>query len=317
MKAPVWAVLRRLSDGGVHSGERLAEELGCSRASVNARIQALADGYQLRIDRVRGQGYRLLSPIDWLDAAAIQAGAPAGVRVEVVEETASTNSDMLARAAAGEASGLARLAESQTAGRGRFGRRWLAPLGGGLTFSLLWRFECGVGQLSGLSLVVGVALTRVLNRLGAPVRLKWPNDLLLGERKLAGILIELAGDALGPSAVVIGVGLNLLPAGDVGQPAAALREAGVTVSRNVLAAALLTELAAALSQFAAEGFAPFQAEWQHWHAWQDEPVVVAPMQGEALAGLALGIDAQGALRLLTSDGECSVHAGEVSLRRLV
>ncbi|HNX70923.1 HTH domain-containing protein, partial [Rivihabitans pingtungensis] len=157
MKAPVWAVLRRLSDGGVHSGERLAEELGCSRASVNARIQALADGYQLRIDRVRGQGYRLLSPIDWLDAAAIQAGAPAGVRVEVVEETASTNSDVLARAAAGEASGLARLAESQTAGRGRFGRRWLAPLGGGLTFSLLWRFECGVGQLSGLSLVVGVA----------------------------------------------------------------------------------------------------------------------------------------------------------------
>jgi BirA family biotin operon repressor/biotin-[acetyl-CoA-carboxylase] ligase len=174
-----------------------------------------------------------------------------------------------------------------------------------------------VGQLSGLSLVVGVAFTRVLNRLGAPVRLKWPNDLLLGERKLAGILIELAGDALGPSAVVIGVGLNLLPAGDVGQPAAALREAGVTVSRNVLAAALLTELAAALGQFASEGFAPFQAEWQHWHAWQDEPVVVAPMQGEALAGLALGIDAQGALRLLTSEGERSVHAGEVSLRRLV
>ena len=85
----------------------------------------------------------------------------------------------------------------------------------------------------------------------------------------------------------------------------------------MLAAALLTELAAALGQFADEGFAPFQAEWQHWHAWQDEPVVVAPMQGEALAGLALGIDAQGALRLLTSEGERSVHAGEVSLRRLV
>lgn len=113
---------------------------------------------------------------------------------------------------------------------------------------------------------------------------------MLGERKLAGILIELAGDALGPSAVVVGRP-DLLPAGDVGQPAAALREAGVT-SRNVLAAALLTELAAALGQFADEGFAPFQAEWQHWHAWQDEPVVVAPMQGEALAGLALGIDAQ-------------------------
>lgn len=315
MKAPVLAVLRRLSDGGFHSGERMAEELGCSRASVCARIQSLAEHYHLQIDRVRGQGYRLLTPIDWLDASAIQPGLPAGLRVEVVDETGSTNSDVLARAAQGEASGLVRLAEVQTAGRGRLGRRWQTPLGSGLTFSLLWRFDCGVGQLSGLSLLVGVALTRVLNRLGAPVRLKWPNDVLLGECKLAGILIELAGDALGPSAVVIGVGLNVRPAGDVGQPAAALSDAGLALSRNALAAALLSELADLLTQFAHAGFAPFQAEWEHWHAWQDEPVVLLPMQGEALAGIALGIDAHGALRLMTAYGEQAVHAGEISLRR--
>lgn len=315
MKAPVLAVLRRLSDGGFHSGERMAEELGCSRASVCARIQSLAEHYHLQIDRVRGQGYRLLTPIDWLDASAIQPGLPAGLRVEVVDETGSTNSDVLARAAQGEVSGLVRLAEVQTAGRGRLGRRWQTPLGSGLTFSLLWRFDCGVGQLSGLSLLVGVALTRVLNRLGAPVRLKWPNDVLLGERKLAGILIELAGDALGPSAVVIGVGLNVRPAGDVGQPAAALSDVGLALSRNALAAALLSELADLLTQFAHAGFAPFQAEWEHWHAWQDEPVVLLPMQGEALAGIALGIDAHGALRLMTAYGEQAVHAGEISLRR--
>jgi BirA family biotin operon repressor/biotin-[acetyl-CoA-carboxylase] ligase len=293
----------------------MAEELGCSRASVCARIQSLAEHYHLQIDRVRGQGYRLLTPIDWLDASAIQPGLPAGLRVEVVDETGSTNSDVLARAAQGEASGLVRLAEVQTAGRGRLGRRWQTPLGSGLTFSLLWRFDCGVGQLSGLSLLVGVALTRVLNRLGAPVRLKWPNDVLLGECKLAGILIELAGDALGPSAVVIGVGLNVRPAGDVGQPAAALSDAGLALSRNALAAALLSELADLLTQFAHAGFAPFQAEWEHWHAWQDEPVVLLPMQGEALAGIALGIDAHGALRLMTAYGEQAVHAGEISLRR--
>ena len=315
MKAPALAVLRRLSDGGFHSGERMAEELGCSRASVCTRIQSLAEQYHLQIDRVRGQGYRLLTPIDWLDASAIQPGLPAGLRVEVVDETGSTNSDVLARAAQGEANGLVRLAEVQTAGRGRLGRRWQTPLGSGLTFSLLWRFDCGVGQLSGLRLLVGVALTRVLNRLGAPVRLKWPNDVLLGERKLAGILIELAGDALGPSAVVIGVGLNVHPAGDVGQPAAALSDAGLSLSRNALAAALLSELADLLTQFAHDGFAPFRAEWEHWHAWQDEPVVLLPMQGEALAGIALGIDAHGALRLMTAHGEQAVHAGEISLRR--
>ena len=161
------------------------------------------------------------------------------------------------------------------------GARGPAVFGGSLTFSLGWRFEQGAGFLAGLSLAVGVAVARALEAEGfAGIALKWPNDLIHRHLKFGGILIELNGDALGPSTAVIGIGLNVrLPGQRQGtsrsrsptsrpSPAAARRRSTATGCSR----ALLSELADVLARYAREGFAPFAAEWQHRHAYQGKTV---------------------------------------------
>jgi len=213
--------------------------------------------------------------------------------------------------------------ELQTAGRGRMGRTWRSGLGSTLTFSLLWRFDCGLNALSGLSLAVGVAIARALGGLGArEVRLKWPNDILTGQskpgdgRKLGGVLIEAQGDMLGPSAVVIGIGLNCsLPdhlAGRIDQPAAALDEICRDMpARNRLLAAVLRELADTLRQFEQHGFAAFGDEWERYHIHQDRPIQLRLADGTTTSGIARGVGANGELRLETAQGMRQFNSGEV------
>jgi BirA family biotin operon repressor/biotin-[acetyl-CoA-carboxylase] ligase len=277
------------------------------------------------IERVRGLGYRLAQECTWLDADAI-ADALGTQRqcfsLEVVPATGSTNSDLLARASAGATSGHMIVAEWQAGGRGRRGRGWVNPLGGALTFSLLWRFERGVAALSGLSLVVGLACARALRAAGArDVGVKWPNDLQVDGRKVGGILIELQGDALGPSAAVIGIGLNVrLPAHAaawVDQPVADIHGAGGTTDRNRLLAILLQELAAALAEFTASGFEPFAEAFRALHVLQDRTVDVALGDGSVVTGVVEGVDAIGALQVATTGGLRVFHGGEVSVRRAV
>jgi BirA family biotin operon repressor/biotin-[acetyl-CoA-carboxylase] ligase len=315
-----FAVLRHLADGRFHSGEDIAGELGCSRTLVWQAVHAIQQELGVSVFSVRGQGYRLAAPFEWLDVAAIRDGldeaAADTFTLAVAERTDSTNSQLLARAASGGLHGLVLATELQTAGRGRLGRRWQARLGSGLTFSLLWRFDRGLSQLAGLSLAVGVALARTLRRLGAPVALKWPNDVLLNERKLAGILIELSGDALGPTAVVIGVGMNVSDPGEVDQPVACLAEAGVKLARSALLAALLNELHRVLSDFDHHGFVPLRQEWMNLSAHQDAPVRLSFSHGEPVQGVARGVAESGALLVDTADGVKTYHAGEVSLRKL-
>lgn len=319
MKANDFALLRLLADGAFHSGERLAEQLGCSRALVCARLKQLSQSHGLVLHSVRGQGYQLASKIDWLNLDEITrylAASPLGFALELVDTTTSTNSDMLQRAAEGEASRLVCLAETQTAGRGRYGRIWQSQLGSALTFSVLWRFQCGVSQLSGLSLVVGLAVLHALQENSVPsARLKWPNDVLFENRKLAGILIELSGDALGPSAVVIGIGVNFSSPEGVEQETASVADMRLSLSRNKLAADILIALAVMLPRFEQQGFAAFRQVWEGSHGWQGERVTLLPLYGEPSHGIALGVDDSGALRLLTTQGETAIHAGEVSLRR--
>jgi BirA family biotin operon repressor/biotin-[acetyl-CoA-carboxylase] ligase len=317
------ATLRLMGDGEFHSGEEVAAALGVTRATVwNAVREAGELG--ILVESVRGRGYRLDDPPVWLDAVAVaKALGPRARRfhVEVVEHVDSTNSALLERAEAGGAPGTVLATELQSAGRGRRGRSWASGLGGALTFSLLWRFEQGAAALTGLSLVVGIAVARALVSLGATgVRLKWPNDILYDGRKLGGILIEVRGDALGPTAAVIGIGLNVrMPqvlAERIDQPVTDTMQAGAGADRNRMLAAVLEELAELLDAFARDGFAPLEPEYRRWHALQDAAVLVNLGDGRPVRGHARGTADDGALIVETSDGLRRFHGGEVSLRAM-
>ena len=250
-----------------------------------------------------------------MDAQRIASLSAAGVAVEVVPETGSTNADLLARAATLDAP-LLLIAEHQTAGRGRAGRSWLSAPGHSLTFSLAWRFEGGLQALTGLPLAVGTALAETLGRLGQPVQLKWPNDLLKDGDKLAGILVEAQAAAAGTWAIV-GIGLNLAMPDEleerIGRPVAAVPWLA-RMDRDALMAAVLDGLAQALHEFAASGFAAFSGRWNLLHAWQGEPTVILD-RGEVLhEGLAAGVDDAGRLLLDTEQGRMAIVAGDVSLR---
>jgi BirA family biotin operon repressor/biotin-[acetyl-CoA-carboxylase] ligase len=322
MKPLASGVLRRLADGQFHSGQALARSLGVSRASVWLAVREL-EAAGLDVYRVRGRGYRLSQPIVPLDRAAIarELGAGAGrFALDILDETGSTNTLLLERAAAGAPGGCVLAAERQSGGRGRHGRAWHAGVGEALTFSLLWRFARGASTLSGLSLAAGVAVARTLEGEGATgVALKWPNDVLWRGRKLAGILIELSGDALGPTAAVIGIGVNtrLSPAtlGRIGQPAADLEAAcGAAPDRNRLLARLLRELARILDTFAGEGFGPLRAEWGRRHAHQGRRVTLLLPNGARVSGQAGGVAEDGSFLLETRAGVTRFHSGEISLR---
>lgn len=322
MNTLAFQTLRALADGAFRSGEAIAARLGVTRSAVWYGIRDIrAEG--LQVESVRGLGYRLDPPLSLLDGACLRnaLGDAAGVfSVEIADSLDSTNAALLARAAQGAPGGLVLAAEQQRAGRGRRGRVWRSSIGQALTFSLLWRFTRGARELAGLSLAVGLALAQALRATGAPdVRLKWPNDLLLPAGKLGGILIEMQGDVLGPSAAVIGIGINVradaaISAG-IDQPLADLETAaGRLLDRNVLLAALLRELQVVLEAFAATGFEPLRGAWQALHAFQDQPVSLQMPDGRSLPGIARGVADDGAL-LLEADGTLSRHhSGECSLR---
>jgi BirA family biotin operon repressor/biotin-[acetyl-CoA-carboxylase] ligase len=314
-------VLRLLEDGEFHSGEALGRTLGITRGTISNAL-AEVDALGLNVHKVHGRGYRLVTPVQWLALERIAAHLgrqAARFDIEVVDQTGSTNSDMLDRATRGAPSGSVLAAETQTQGRGRRGRDWHSSPGGALTFSILWRFDQGAGFLSGLSLVVGIALARVLRKHGADdIMLKWPNDLLWRHLKLAGVLIELAGDVMGPTVAVIGIGINLrLPESvkaRIDQPVVDLARIGVEEDRNFLFAKILAGLDAVLRQFSAEGFAPFREEWDRLHAYQDKMVRVRMPDKSEIEGRVNGVGDDGALLLQTRSGPRKFYGGELSMR---
>lgn len=322
MNALTFPILRLLADGQFHSGEAIARHFGVTRATVWNALQD-AETLGVRLFSVRGRGYRLPEPVRFLDAASVSAqlgGHRHKFALEIHDQLASTNSHLLQAASAGAPHGACVAAELQTAGRGRRGRAWQAGLGNSLTFSLLWRFQMGAGALSGLSLAVGVALLRALGELGvAGVALKWPNDILHAEKKLAGILIELQGDMEGPSAAVIGIGLNLrLPAAllkEIDQPAIDLEKVvRKAVTPDMVLAATLRHLAEVLGTFEQEGFAPLREEWMAAHAYHNRPVRMHMPDGAVVEGVASGVAEDGALLVETLSGMRRFASGEISLR---
>ncbi len=316
-------VLRLLSDGDFHSGQTLGEQLGISRAAVwNAIKEAQELGVE--IHSVHGKGYRLSSAIDFLDADRINHALNSTARnftLELLETTTSTNSDLMKRAAADAPQGTCIAAELQQAGRGRRGRAWVSSLGSGLTFSLLWRFSQGAVALGGLSLAVGVALVRALSEVGiTQLALKWPNDVLHADKKLAGTLIELQGEMLGPTAAVIGIGLNIKLPDEVktgiDQPVADLTEAGNLQAppRNELLAVLLRHLYDVLSEFEQQGFTALRDEWQQHHAHHGKLAQLTLPNGLLKTGIVNGIDADGALLVNVGGQVQRFSTAEISLR---
>lgn len=314
-------ILRTLSDGAFHSGEDLAVQFGVSRASIWNALQGL-DALGVRLFKIRGRGYQLADPIEWLDPSMIAThlGASAQhIDLQILDVVESTNSLLMQRAAQG---GHAQciVAEMQTQGRGRRGRAWHGALGGSLTFSLLWRFNLGAAQLSGLSLAVGVALVRTLHALGhSAIQLKWPNDLVHGFRKLGGVLIEIQGDAMGPATAVIGVGLNLrLPEpvkNHIDQAVVDLHTLmQPTGSRNALLGSALRNLVEMLVLFEAQGFEALRAEWEQAHAYHEKPVIMRLPDGAETHGVVRGVAPDGALILETPSGERRFGSGEMSMR---
>ncbi|ELN4158636.1 bifunctional biotin--[acetyl-CoA-carboxylase] ligase/biotin operon repressor BirA [Citrobacter braakii] len=304
-----------LSDGEFHSGEQLGEKLGMSRAAINKHVQTLRD-WGVDVFTVPGKGYSLPEPIQLLDSSLIYSQLDGG-NITVLPVIDSTNQYLMDRIGQLE-SGDACVAEYQQAGRGRRGRKWFSPFGANLYLSMFWRLEQGPAAAIGLSLVIGIVMAEVLRDLGADkVRVKWPNDLYLLDRKLAGILVELTGKTGDAAQIVIGAGINMsmrrVEENVVNQGWINLQEAGITIDRNTLAARLIRELRAALVLFEHEGLAPYLSRWRMLDNFIDRPVKLI-IGDKEIFGVSRGIDAQGAL-LLEQNGVIKPWmGGEISLR---
>lgn len=313
-------LLRLLQDGRFHSGEALGAALGISRSAVWKQLQALQLELSLPIHKVRGRGYRLESPLQLLDGDVLNAKSAAPCwPVDVLPSVDSTNAEVLKRLGRAELPPFVVLAERQSGGRGRRGRHWASPFGENLYYSLGLQVDGGMRQLEGLSLVVGLALLQVVRKAGlAEAGLKWPNDVLVNGRKIAGILLELSGDPAGACHVVIGIGLNvnMLPGERVAidQPWTSMRaELGCVLDRNQLVLELNSQLSRYLAIQQSNGFPALQKEWQDNHLWQGRKVVLAA-GGEPIEGVVLGVDDSGAIRLSVAGVERSFSGGELSLR---
>lgn len=318
----LYPVIQILADGQLHSGQELAAALGVSRTAVWKQLQLLESDYGLHVTAVRGQGYQLDYPLDLLDRHQItdwlDPALHAGLTLQLEPVITSTN-DTLMRMPASQADFALCAAEMQTAGKGRRGRTWHSPFASNLYFSLAFDLNGGGAAVDGLSLVAGMATAEALEALvQQSVTLKWPNDVLMEGAKVAGVLVELQGEAQGGFRVVLGIGLNvyLTPAqgGAIDQPWTSLQQhlAVPQEGRNRLLAVLLNHLLPALDQFRTQGFAPFYDRWKHFDALRGQPLLVP---GQEIRGTGAGVDKRGCLLLQTDDGLLTLNAGEVSIRK--
>jgi len=315
-------LLTLLGDGEVHSGAAVAERLGVSRTAVWKQLARLRD-LGVEVEGEAGQGYQLRYPYQALEEARLSAAVDADV--SVFWEVDSTNDFLLNELAQQPdrrwPAPRVCIADYQTGGRGRRGRRWLSAPGAGLWLSVGRSWEVPPADLPALSLAVGVAAAAVLTDCGAEdVGLKWPNDLQLGDRKLAGILIDVQGDSSGPLSVVAGIGVNLYVPAETAAAVAetgsiepvGLYEAGVKADRSDLAGKLAGALIDVLDGYSETGFAAYHQRWQNYDVMTGRDVEVSG--GKPLAGKALGVNDQGFLIVDCDGHQHLVGAGEVSLR---
>lgn len=320
-------LLKLLSDREFVTGTDLGLKLGISRAAVHKHVGRLRDG-GLPIDCVRGRGYRLARGIVPLDAAIImeqlEASTLAALDSLHIEQRVNSTNDFVKKLTnTGRLHGAVCLAEAQSAGRGRHGNRWIASPYRNLMMSTGWKYSAWPPGLSGLSIAVGMVLIDTLKKLGvAGLGIKWPNDLVYGDKKLGGILIDVSAEAAGSCSVIVGVGMNMqLTEADgalIDQPWSDLaHDLGCQIDRNHLAASCINTLFTLLQRYEADGFDAYRQRWQQYDALHGRAVAVSFRHGKKqLLGCASGVDPLGGLRVRLSDGaETVCYHGDVRVRR--
>ena len=319
-------ILQALAGGEFISGTELGDVSGVSRTAVAKHIDALRE-LGLDIFSVKGRGYKLANPIDLLNLEAIskcysevQQGAyPGTCYIEPIID--STNTYLKSKLAEGELSnGDVCLAESQTAGRGRQGKTWVSPFASSIYMSVYRRFSGGYQTISGLSLVIGLAVADCLDELGiSGVQLKWPNDVYVDMQKIAGILIEIEGAVGDEVDSIIGIGINVSLPEDISGIEQAFTDCNShttgPISRNELVALLLKYLNMHLDTFVVQGLVPFMERWQSKDAFYHKAIKLLAGQS-VIEGIGMGINETGAI-LLQVNGELKAfHGGEISVRGL-
>lgn len=316
-------LLNLLADGRFHSGSELGATLGISRSAVWKHLQTFPD-LDIDVHAVRGRGYQLARPVELLARELILSAMDDHSKnlisdLEIHDEIDSTNSYLMQQAVTDSPSGYICLAESQRAGRGRHGRRWVSPHARNIYLSVLWNFRLGPDSLAGLGLAVGVGIMRSLREFGIyDAGLKWPNDVIWKGAKLAGILLEMTGTSSSNCCVVIGVGLNVdmsaRGAAVIDQPWTDVNTiVGKRISRNVVAASLIRQVLKVLTDFEKYGLSPFLDEWRKYDIVTGRKVTVQLPDSE-LSGIGQGIDDNGALIIRDKDHMHRFFSGEVRLQ---
>ncbi len=305
----------------------MAADMGCSRVTVWKSISELKN-LGINIFSVKKKGYRLPKKISFFNTENIQrelGELNQFINLELLNVTDSTNKYLNISANIKPHASVV-IANIQTKGKGRRGRSWQASVGESLAMSILWKFDKGASGLSGLSLVVGVAIQRLMKKIGINNSfLKWPNDLLILEGdtyfKLAGVLIELQGDLESRCSAVIGIGLNYDLSSDIlkniDQPATNIKKyLNSDIDLNQLSAMLIKEIINALSEFENNGFLSVKDEWLSYSAFKEKTISFIKSGGEIITGQIVDIENDGALKILQNNGiHETLISGEVSQQK--
>ncbi|MBS0185996.1 MAG: biotin--[acetyl-CoA-carboxylase] ligase [Proteobacteria bacterium] len=314
----LFRILEILADGAYHDGTHIGENLGISRAAVWKNIQKL-QSYHVKIKSIKNKGYALQEPLILLNKESLLKALPQkNIKLEIFESLPSTQTYLKSMTSS---SPYVCLAERQTNGKGRFGRPWHSPFGQNIYLSLLYHFQKDISELSGLSLMISLSIIKTLNQLFKKTivfQLKWPNDIVVNQKKLGGVLIEMQAESYGLSTAVIGIGLNVNMIEKDALPfeCASLRDFHKTsIDRNEICQILLKNLFEDLRVFQEQGFDAFQKSWPLFDALYNKSITLK-IGERTISGIAKGINEMGHLLLAEEDKTLRTFAaGEASFVR--
>ncbi|MFP3019406.1 MAG: bifunctional biotin--[acetyl-CoA-carboxylase] ligase/biotin operon repressor BirA [Arsenophonus sp.] len=308
-------LIKVLSDGRIYSSEKLEELFSITQSGINKYIHLLRK-WGIEVNTITGKGYQFTRKMDLLNYEQIYSLVRQGN--VIVKSVINSTNQYLLECIDQLSSGDVCVAEYQTIGRGRHGRYWASPFGCNLYLSLYWYLEKGAVATMGLSLVVGIAIAENLNKVnGTNIKVKWPNDLYLNGKKMAGILIEIKAKTGNAANIVIGIGINIAMSqnyeNDIDQKWINLEQNNIKIERNIIVGQIILALRHELIQFEKYGLIPFIKRWMKLDTFLDKKVKL--QIGDHLElGIVKGINEYGAI-LLDQNGKITSYIGsEISLR---